>query len=70
MACGNSSSPPPLTRVHRPPWCLSLPAGAPLAHGSIICMSIFIACQLVLAQIPSFHDLSWVSAMGAVMSFG
>lgn len=32
-------------------------------------MIIFGAIQLVLSQIPNFHELSWLSIMAAVMSF-
>lgn len=32
-------------------------------------MAIFAAIQIVLSQIPNFHELSWLSIVAAVMSF-
>lgn len=32
-------------------------------------MAIFGGIQLVLSQIPNFHELSWLSIVAAVMSF-
>lgn len=29
---------------------------------------VFAAAELVLSQLPSFNDLSWVSGVGALMS--
>lgn len=32
-------------------------------------MAIFGGIQLILSQIPNFHELSWLSIVAAVMSF-
>lgn len=32
-------------------------------------MVIFACIQLILSQIPNFHELSWLSILAAVMSF-
>lgn len=32
-------------------------------------MIIFASIQLVLSQIPNFHDLAWLSILAAIMSF-
>jgi len=33
-------------------------------------MAIFGSFQILLSQIPDFHELSWLSILAAVMSFG
>lgn len=33
-------------------------------------MSVFAALQIILSQIPNFSELSWLSILAAVMSFG
>ncbi|XP_004515439.1 uncharacterized protein [Cicer arietinum] len=33
-------------------------------------MAIFGVSQILLSQIPDFHELSWLSFVAAVMSFG
>jgi len=32
-------------------------------------MIVFAGIQIVLSQIPNFHNLSWLSIVAAVMSF-
>jgi hypothetical protein len=33
-------------------------------------MAMFGISQILLSQIPNFHELSWLSILAAVMSFG
>jgi hypothetical protein len=33
-------------------------------------MAIFGISQILLSQIPNFHELSWLSIIAAAMSFG
>ncbi|XP_072989379.1 probable amino acid permease 7 [Typha latifolia] len=42
---------------------------APCAYGDSFYMLMFGGVQIVLSQIPDFHNMAWLSVMAAIMSF-
>ncbi|KAM7492811.1 hypothetical protein LguiA_035732 [Lonicera macranthoides] len=42
---------------------------APCAYGDNIYMLLFGVIQLVMSQIPDFHNMAWLSIVAAIMSF-
>ncbi|KAJ0102427.1 hypothetical protein Patl1_03716 [Pistacia atlantica] len=42
---------------------------APCAYGNTIYMLLFGAVQIVVSQIPDFHNMEWLSVIAAIMSF-
>lgn len=42
---------------------------APCAYGSTVYMVVFGLIQVVMSQIPDFHNIQWLSAIAAIMSF-
>ncbi|KAL4333911.1 hypothetical protein GQ457_07G012270 [Hibiscus cannabinus] len=42
---------------------------APCSYGYTIFMLIFGAVQIVMSQIPNFHNMAWLSVIAAAMSF-
>ncbi|KAK1293120.1 putative amino acid permease 7 [Acorus calamus] len=42
---------------------------APCAYGTDVYMIVFGCLQVVLSQIPDFHDMEWLSIVAAAMSF-
>ncbi|TXG68041.1 hypothetical protein EZV62_009316 [Acer yangbiense] len=42
---------------------------APCAYGYTFYMLLFGAVQIVMSQIPNFHDMEWLSVIAAIMSF-
>ena len=41
---------------------------APCSYGVNLFMLVFGAVQIVLSQIPDFHNMEWLSVLAAVMS--
>ncbi|TXG68039.1 hypothetical protein EZV62_009314 [Acer yangbiense] len=42
---------------------------APCAYGYTVYMLLFGAVQIVMSQIPNFHNMEWLSVIAAIMSF-
>ncbi|KAI9185859.1 hypothetical protein LWI28_011356 [Acer negundo] len=42
---------------------------APCAYGYTLYMLLFGAVQIVMSQIPNFHNMEWLSVIAAIMSF-
>uniref|UniRef100_A0A5B7AZ72 Putative amino acid permease 7 isoform X1 n=1 Tax=Davidia involucrata TaxID=16924 RepID=A0A5B7AZ72_DAVIN len=42
---------------------------APCEYGDTIYMLLFGVIQIVMSQIPDFHNMAWLSAVAAIMSF-
>ncbi|XP_021905975.1 probable amino acid permease 7 [Carica papaya] len=42
---------------------------APCVYGSTVYMVVFGLIQVVMSQIPDFHNIHWLSAIAAIMSF-
>uniref|UniRef100_A0A5B7BVW1 Amino acid transporter transmembrane domain-containing protein n=1 Tax=Davidia involucrata TaxID=16924 RepID=A0A5B7BVW1_DAVIN len=42
---------------------------APCEYGDTVYMLLFGAIQIVMSQIPDFHNMAWLSIVAALMSF-